>query len=132
MSAVDHVGYLVRDLDAGIELARAAFGVEVVRPVDRPQWSLLGVYMGEEAEIEVFTFTDAALLAERLGGADLVVDHVARAVDDIAAEMAVLRERGIRFSGPDMREDVDEPFDLGGALHIWTRGALGLQLIERR
>ena len=126
----DHVGWLVRDLDAGKALAAAALGAGVDRTVDRPQWSLYGYYVGT---LEVFTFTDAQLLDERLGsGVDARIDHVAYAVDDIAAAMARLGETA-RFSGPDLREPADEPFDLGGALHIWTvAGGLGLQLIEYR
>lgn len=119
---IDHVGYLVRDLDRGVDFARRAFGAEITREVDRPQWTLLGCYLGP---IEVFTFTDPARLDARLGDEDLIVDHVAHAVDDIAAAMA--RLPGTRWSGPDLRETVTEPFDLGAAKHIWTTG---LQLIE--
>lgn len=123
---IDHVGYLVRDLDAGLELARHLTGGEIDRAVDRPQWSLFGYYVGQ---IEVFTFRDAELLDERLGGVDAKLDHIAEQVDDIRAAMA--RLAGARFSGPDLRETVDEPFDLGSALHIWTVvDGLGLQLLQ--
>jgi catechol 2,3-dioxygenase-like lactoylglutathione lyase family enzyme len=124
---IDHVGYLVRDLDAAVEQATRTFATEVTRTVDRPQWHLFGYYVGE---IEVFTFTDPALLDERLGaGVDAKLDHVARAVDDVEAEMARLGD--VRFSGPDLRDEATEPFDLGGAKHIWTVvDGLGLQLIE--
>jgi catechol 2,3-dioxygenase-like lactoylglutathione lyase family enzyme len=123
---LDHVGYLVRDLDAGVELVRRISGGDIDREVDRPQWSLFGYYVGQ---IEVFTFRDPALLDERLGPADAQLDHVAEKVDDIRAAMA--RLPGARFSGPDLRDTVAEPFDLGPALHIWTVvDELGLQLIE--
>jgi catechol 2,3-dioxygenase-like lactoylglutathione lyase family enzyme len=119
---IDHVGYLVRDLDEGVDFVRRAFGAEITREVDRPQWTLVGYYLGP---VEVFTFTDPERLQARLGDAELIVDHVAHAVDDIAAAMA--RLPGVRWSGPDLRETVAEPFDLGTAKHIWTTG---LQLIE--
>ena len=49
--------------------------------------------------------------------------------------METLRGLGARFSGPDLRDPVDEPFDLG-SLHIWTlpetTNGLCLQLIEYR
>jgi catechol 2,3-dioxygenase-like lactoylglutathione lyase family enzyme len=123
---LDHVGYLVRDLAAGVELARRISGGDVDREVDRPQWSLFGYYVGP---IEVFTFRDAELLDERLAGADARLDHIAQKVDDIRGAMA--RLDGARFSGPDLRETVTEPFDLGPALHIWTVvDGLGLQLIQ--
>jgi catechol 2,3-dioxygenase-like lactoylglutathione lyase family enzyme len=123
---IDHVGYLVRDLDAGVELVTSVFGGRIDREVDRPQWSLFGHYVGQ---IEVFTFRDVGLLEERLGGVDAKLDHLAYAVADIRAAMAGLP--GARWSGPDLRGEVDEPFDLGTALHIWTVvDGLGLQLMQ--
>jgi catechol 2,3-dioxygenase-like lactoylglutathione lyase family enzyme len=123
---IDHVGWLVRDLDAGVALVSKTFGAQVERTVERPQWSLYGYYIGA---IEVFTFTDPQLLDERLEGADAKLDHVAHAVDDLEAAMAQLP--GARFSGPDLRGETNEPFDLGAARHIWTVvDGLGLQLIE--
>jgi catechol 2,3-dioxygenase-like lactoylglutathione lyase family enzyme len=125
----DHVGWLVRNLDIGKALVTTALGAEADRTVDRPQWSLYGYYVGA---LEVFTFTDAELLDERLGaGVDAQLDHVAYAVDDIVAAMA--RLAGARFTGPDLREPTNQPFDLGNALHAWTVvDGLGLQLIEYR
>jgi catechol 2,3-dioxygenase-like lactoylglutathione lyase family enzyme len=124
---IDHVGYLVRDLDAGVALVSRAVAAEVTREVDRPQWSLFGYYVGA---IEVFTFRDPDLLDERLGGGvDAKLDHVAHAVADVHAAMA--RLPAARWSGPDLRDEAAEPFDLGAALHIWTVvGGLGLQLIQ--
>src|SRR3954466_10945701 len=125
---LDHVGYLVRDLDAGVELVRRVSGGDIDREVDRPQWSLYGYYVGQ---IEVFTFRDPELLDERLGLADAKLDHVAEKVGDIRAAMA--RLPGAGFSAPARRGTVAEPFDLGAALHIWTVvDELGLQLIEYR
>jgi catechol 2,3-dioxygenase-like lactoylglutathione lyase family enzyme len=123
---IDHVGYLVRDLDAGVALATGGLGAAVDRTVDRPQWSLFGYYVGQ---LEVFTFREPQLLRDRLGDVDAKLDHVAYAVDDIGAAMA--RLEGARFSGPDLRDETSEPFDLGNALHIWTVvDGLGLQLIQ--
>lgn len=119
---IDHVGYLVRDLDAAVERTAQRFGIEVTREVDRPQWSLFGYYLGQ---FEIFTFTDRALLDARLGIDDERFDHIAWRVDDIEAAMA--RMPGTRWSGPDLREPADEPFQLGDTRHIWTAG---LQLIE--
>ena len=123
---IDHVGYLVRDLDAGLALVQRAFGGEVGRTVDRPQWSLFGHYVGA---VEVFTCRGEQLLDERLGGAGAQLDHLAHAVTDIRAAMA--RLPGARWSGPDLREEATEPFDLDGTLHAWTVvDGLGLQLIQ--
>ena len=123
---VDHIGYLVRDLDAGLALVTHALAADVDRTVDRPQWSLYGYYVGA---LEVFTFTEAQLLDERLGGVDAKLDHIAYKVDDIGEAMGRLPHA--RFSGPDLRGEATEPFDLGNALHIWTAvDGLGLQLIQ--
>jgi catechol 2,3-dioxygenase-like lactoylglutathione lyase family enzyme len=125
---IDHIGYLVRDLDRGLELARRLTGGDVGREVDRPQWSLFGYYVGQ---VEVFTFREPDLLDARLGGAgvDAKLDHLAYAVDDIHAAMAQLP--AARWSGPDLRAEAAEPFDLGAALHIWTVvDGLGLQLMQ--
>ena len=124
---IDHVGYLVRDLDRGLELARRLTGGDVDREVDRPQWALFGYYVGQ---VEVFTFRDPELLDARLGrGVDFALDHVAYAVEDIHAAMAQFP--GARWSGPDLRDEVTEPFDLATALHIWTVvDGLGLQLMQ--
>lgn len=125
---IDHVGWLVRDLDAGVARVTKAFGATVDRTVERPQWSLHGYYVGA---VEVFTFTDPELLDERLGTVEATtkLDHIAYAVDDI--EAAMQRLPGARFSGPDLRGEAREPFDLGSARHIWTVvDGLGLQLIE--
>ena len=119
---IDHVGYLVRDLDAAVERRTRQFGVEVTREVDRPQWALFGYYVGQ---FEIFTFTDPELLDARLGADDERFDHIAWQVDDLGAAMA--RFPGARWTGPDLRETVTEPFDLGAAKHIWTEG---LQLIQ--
>jgi catechol 2,3-dioxygenase-like lactoylglutathione lyase family enzyme len=125
---IDHIGYLVRDLDAGVDLAKRLTGGEIDREVDRPQWSLFGYYVGQ---IEVFTFRDAALLDERIGGAEWKLDHIAYAVDDIREAMARLPQA--RWSGPDLREPATEPFDLTTAEHIWTVvDGLGLQLMQYR
>src|SRR3954452_21841381 len=106
---IDHVGWLVRDLYAGVVTVTLMVGVAVDRTVDRPQWSLFGYYVGT---LEVFTFTDPELLDERLGGADpnAKLDHVAYAIDDIDAAMQ--RLSGARFSGPALRDEAREPFDL--------------------
>ena len=129
---IDHVGYLVRDLEAGVELVTESFAAEVTRKIDRPQWLLVGYYVNA---VEVFTFTAPALLDARLGAhVEGKLDHIAHAVDDIEHEMERLRDLGASFSGPDLRGEVDEPFDLGGDLHVWTlpqtTQGLGLQLIQ--
>lgn len=121
LGPVDHVGYLARDLEASVAAAQRQLGVPVVRRFERPQFDLQGVYLGAgRGEIEIFSFTDPELTRRRLGGRELLLDHVAYEVLDIAALSARMREEGVRFCGPDMREELPEAVDLGGVLHLWT------------
>jgi catechol 2,3-dioxygenase-like lactoylglutathione lyase family enzyme len=135
LGTIDHVGYLARDLEGSIADFQRRLGVEVVRRFERPQFSLLGAYLGSgSGELELFAFSDPEIQAERLAGRDFVLDHVAYRVPDIAALQARLAAEGVRFSGPDLRDEVRKPFDLGGALHLWTVpetcGGQALQLIQ--
>ena len=78
LETVDHVGYLVRDLDSAAATMCKTFGFTVFRRFERPQFILLGVYLGvTEPGIELFTLTDSALVERRLGGADALLDHTA-------------------------------------------------------
>jgi len=136
LGPVDHVGYLVRDLDAAVEEWMERFGLEVVRPVVLPQYSILGQYLGEgNGSVELFTITDQALLDERLVGERILLDHAAYEVPDIDALAAAWSERGVRFCGPDRREEVREPILLGGVRHLWTVPSTSfgqsLQLLQR-
>jgi len=136
LGSVDHIGYLTRDLEAGIDLARELFELPVVRRFERPQFDLQGAYLGEgDGHVEVFTFNDAKLLAGRIGDERLKLDHVAYEVDDIVAYASHLTSRGVRFSGPGLRGELHDPADLGGVLHLWTvpetTGGTCLQLMQR-
>ena len=121
LGRVDHVGYLTRDLEQALDRFSARFGAELERRFERPQFALEGIYLGAaRGDLELFTFTDDQLLARRLGDNELVLDHVAYEVADLAALEARLRSEGVRFAGPDLREELAEPVDLGGTLHLWT------------
>jgi catechol 2,3-dioxygenase-like lactoylglutathione lyase family enzyme len=118
---VNHVGYLAADLEGAASAMGDRLGVPIVKRFERPRFDLLGIYLGEgHAGIEIFTFTDPGLLSRRLGDAELRLDHVAYEVGDIEAVCDELRTRGVRFCGPDNREEIPGPIDLGGTLHVWT------------
>ncbi len=137
LGPLDHVGYLVRDLDAAVADWTQRFGLEVVRPVELPQYSIAGHYLGQgNGSVELFTITDQRLLEERLGGLSIVLDHAAYEVADLEAVATAMHERGVRFTGPDRREEVREPIVLGGGvLHLWTvpdtSCGQSLQLLQR-
>lgn len=136
LGPVDHVGYLARDLEVAVRELVALLGVPVVRHFARPQFSLVGAYLGPgTGTIEVFTFTDPELLTARLGDARIQLDHVAFEVDDIDTTAAVLRRSGARFAGPDRRTETLEPIDLSGVLNLWslpeTTNGQAIQLLQR-
>jgi catechol 2,3-dioxygenase-like lactoylglutathione lyase family enzyme len=136
LGKLDHVGYLVRDLDSTVEEFVTRFGLPVARYLELPQFSLLAKFLGPDSgSIELFTFTDPGLLDQRLAGAEVRFDHAAHEVADIEAAVAHMRLSGVRFCGPDRREEVDEPFLLGGVLHLWTipesAGGQAIQMLQR-
>lgn len=121
LGSLHHVGYLAADLDAAVEECQARLGLRVLRRFEREQFALVGVYLGEEGgNLELFAFTDPALQRRRSDGRRLQLDHVAYRVRDIEATVARLAGNGVRFCGPDQREPLHAPVDLGGVLHIWT------------
>lgn len=136
LGAVDHVGYLASDLEASVGDFTGLLGVRIARRFERPEFSVVGVYLGADGgDVEVFSFTDECLNAERLGHSRLLLDHVAYEVADIEATAATMRDAGVRFSGPDLREELHAAVDLGGVLHLWTipetcRGQ-SIQLLQR-
>lgn len=137
LGRIDHVGYLVRDLDAAVRDVSRRLSLDVVRRFERPQFELLGAYLGADGgNVELFSFSDPELTERRLGGReDMALDHVAHEVSDLAAVTEALRAQGTRFTGPDQRGELERAVDLGGVLHIWTVpescGGMSLQLMQR-
>lgn len=134
-ASVHHVGYLASDVERAAAQIGSQLGLEVTRRFERRQYSVMGVYLGVgPANIEVFSFTDRALVEPRLGNRLLLLDHVAYGVADIRGVAARMRAQGIRFTGPDGRAELTEPIDLGGVLHMWTDAAsadgLAIQLVQ--
>jgi catechol 2,3-dioxygenase-like lactoylglutathione lyase family enzyme len=132
---MDHVGFLVRDLDAAVEEAIATFGLAIARHSELPQYSIKATFLGEgTGTLEIFTFTDPEILEPRLGGQDRCIDHVAFRVADLGALAATLRATGVVFCTPDRLEDLEEPISTGPARALWTRpetaAGVALQLIE--
>jgi len=132
---LDHVGFLVRDIDAAVAEAQACFGLPIARHSELEQYAIRATFLGEgTGTLEIFTFTDAALLDPRLDGADRRIDHVAFRVADLTALAATLRASGVRFCTPDRREELTDPVSTGPSRALWTRpetsAGVALQLIE--
>jgi catechol 2,3-dioxygenase-like lactoylglutathione lyase family enzyme len=120
LGELDHVGYLAADLEASVAEVENLFALAVARHFERPQFALLGVYMGSASQVELFSFTDDELIERRLGAGRLQLDHVAYRVEDIEETAAAMHRAGVRFAGPDLRVELHEPVELGGVLHLWT------------
>ncbi len=135
LGRLDHVGYLVGDLAAAEAEFVETLGQPVVRRFERPRFSLFGVYLGDAGELELFTFTDHELLAAQLGADAMRLHHIAYETHDIATAAASLAGRGVRFSGPDFRDEVSAPFDLDGVLNLWTvpesSAGAALQILQK-
>jgi methylmalonyl-CoA/ethylmalonyl-CoA epimerase len=132
---LDHIGFLVADIDAAVAQAQEAFGLPLARTADLERFSIRAAFLGEgTGTLEIFTFTDPELLGPRLDGQERRLDHVAFRVEDIEALAATLRAAGVRFCGPDRREELSEPISTGPSLALWTRpetsAGLALQLIQ--
>ena len=136
LGPVDHVGYLALDWEQAIENLGQVLGLSITRRFERPEFSLIGGYLGSEpGSVEVFSFSDQTLSSRRLGGATLRLDHVGFLVEDIEAVAIGMRRVGIRFAGPDLRQEVVQPIELSGVRHLWTVPSSSLeqciQLVER-
>jgi catechol 2,3-dioxygenase-like lactoylglutathione lyase family enzyme len=132
----DHVGMIVHDLDFAVSHARESFGLEVARTGAIAQFDIDAVFLGEGfGTLELFTFTDPELTSSRLEGATQRLDHIAFAVEDLDSLAVALRATGVRFTGPNRRDELTEPFVIGSVRNLWTRpetsAGLALQLIER-
>jgi catechol 2,3-dioxygenase-like lactoylglutathione lyase family enzyme len=116
----DHVGVLVHDLQQATAFARDVLGLgEPVASFEAPEHGLAGSFFSlGEGRLELFTLEQPG---DRLTGAQQAsVDHIAVTVDDLDAESAQLRERGVQFTGPATADHIDSAIELRGKRHLWT------------
>jgi catechol 2,3-dioxygenase-like lactoylglutathione lyase family enzyme len=130
----DHVGILVRDLDAVKAFASDVLGLGApLREFDSPEMGLRGAFFElGGAQLEVFNLDEPG---ERLPeGVPARVDHFAVRVGDLDAEQRRLAAEGVGFQGPASPAPVDAPVDIRGVRNLWSRPATSagviVQLIE--
>jgi catechol 2,3-dioxygenase-like lactoylglutathione lyase family enzyme len=130
----DHVGILVRDLEAAKAFARDVLGLgPPVREFEAPEHGLRGAFFAlGTGQLEVLALEAPG---ERLVGDEQArIDHVAVRVADLDSEQRRLAREGVRFQGPATPEPVDAPVSMRGVRHLWTQPATSagfmIQLIE--
>jgi methylmalonyl-CoA/ethylmalonyl-CoA epimerase len=126
---IDHVGVVVRDLEAAKRYASETLGLELEREGPQPA---LGVhtafFRAGPVLLEFIEFDDPDTGAEKIGSdAPSRIDHIAFRVDDIAGAHDRLSSDGAAF-------DQDEPLQLGPNLNFFSQAAsthgIRLQLMQ--
>jgi methylmalonyl-CoA/ethylmalonyl-CoA epimerase len=126
---IDHVGVVVRDLEAAKRYASETLGLELEREGPQPA---LGVqtafFRAGPVLLEFIEFDDPDTGAEKIGSdAQSRIDHVAFRVDDIETAHDRLAGDGAAF-------DQDEPLQLGPNLNLFSQApsthGIRLQLMQ--
>lgn len=114
---LDHVGILVRDLNAAVGHWSDRFGVGTARTVEVPAMSISAVFLDiAGAEVELYTVHDPDALDAALDDAPAKLDHIAlRLTDADGPELA-----GCALRGPGRPDPIAAPILLGDATHVWT------------
>jgi methylmalonyl-CoA/ethylmalonyl-CoA epimerase len=94
---VDHIGFVVADVDAAVAHYRAAFGIEEWERIALPERHMaIGVARFGETLIELIAPTsDEAAFAKFLRDKGPGMHHIAYRVADIVAALADLQARGV-------------------------------------
>ena len=98
-ATLDHIGIAVRDLDEALAFYRDALGLDVGELEDVPSQHVRARFLPVgEAALELLQATSAesavARSIERRGPG---IHHITLRVDDLAAALAGLRDRGVRL-----------------------------------
>lgn len=126
---IDHVGVVVRDLEAAKRYASETLGLELEREGPQPA---LGVhtafFRAGPVLLEFIEFDDPDTGAEKIGSdGQSRIDHIAFRVEDIEAAHDHLAGDGGSF-------DQDEPLQLGPNLNVFSQAAsthgIRLQLMQ--
>lgn len=121
---IDHVGVVVDDLERHMRQLEG-MGLELGRSNDS-RHSLARYHRCGDASVELIEARTPETRAQRLGGADARIEHIAFEVDDLAGVRDRLTARGVAVTWP--------PFRSGPNLMIWTdeatSGGVQYQFLE--
>ncbi|HJZ49382.1 MAG TPA: methylmalonyl-CoA epimerase [Roseiflexaceae bacterium] len=99
LQAVDHIGFVVRDIDESIALYGALFGVTDWERIAMPDrhMDVAATRVGDVLLELLAPTSDAAAFAKYLHERGPGMHHIAYRVDDIAAALAELKARGAQL-----------------------------------
>ena len=132
LQKIDHVVIAVNDLNEGIAVYEKTFGMKPSRTGERPQDGFKNAFFDLPGGgfLELIQPTDATgPVARSVAARGEGVYLVALAVDDLEAEAAAMRARGVRLVGD---PGPDKP--MPGMLFVHPRDTKGVlvQLVQRR
>ncbi|HEY3470793.1 MAG TPA: VOC family protein [Amycolatopsis sp.] len=115
---LDHVGVLVRDLDAVADQWRDRFGLSVASAFEAPSLDLRARFLTVgTSTIELFTIDEPVALERALGRAPARIDHIALRFGSALGDLDLT---GCTIRGPGRPDRIEEPFLIAGAEHVWT------------
>jgi catechol 2,3-dioxygenase-like lactoylglutathione lyase family enzyme len=115
---LDHVGVLVRDLEAASAHWESRFGLPVASTFEAPSLNIRAAFLAlPTSTIELYTIDEPTALQRALGGASAKIDHLALRFGD---ELEELDLRGCALRGPGRPDRIVEPFRIAGSDHVWT------------
>lgn len=115
---LDHVGVMVRDLDAAAHQWQSRFGVAVASMFEAPALHLRATFLDlATATIELFTIDEPAALNAALGQEAAKIDHIALRFDRSMSEMDLT---DCAFRGPGRPHVIEKPFQIAGSDQVWT------------
>jgi catechol 2,3-dioxygenase-like lactoylglutathione lyase family enzyme len=137
IAGVHHIGIVVTDMDAAARVLEELLGLERTQRLSLPRGVTSAFYRCGAASIELIEIGDPDLRARRLGpdGAQVRIEHVALAVNDLAHTVATLAAGGARFTnGAGQDGETHEPLETGGLRTLFTipdsTAGLALQLVQ--
>jgi methylmalonyl-CoA/ethylmalonyl-CoA epimerase len=101
LKRVDHIGIVVRDLEAARRFFEAPLGLEIARELKvpgRPDRSLF--YRCGDVDIELIEVANPEDREKRLQGSVARIEHIAFEVGDVEATIALLARAGVETTAP--------------------------------